>query len=135
MYIRYNCNCTCILLPPLLEIFHYRSCISEQRTKLICSLVTFQVFPAYLYILKICRVGLCTELFCAVIPTLFPLSFFFYSAIPTSHYILRLFSLVYVTFLLLPCASMLKFAISQKVAKICLLRLPHALWASVQPPS
>jgi len=30
---------------------------------------------------------------------------------------------------------MLKFAISYKAAKICLHRLPHALWASVQPHS
>jgi len=78
--------------------FPLQSCISGQQTKLTCSLVTFQVFPAYLFMLKICRVGLCTELFYAVIPTLFHLGFF-YSAILTPRYILRFFSRFYVTFL------------------------------------
>jgi len=48
--------------------------------------------------LKICRVGLCTELFYAVIPTLFPLGFF--SILLSIHLatVLRFLSLVYVTF-------------------------------------
>ena len=43
------------------------------------------------FTLKICRVELCTELFFAIIPTLYGFYAFFWSAIPTSRYIFKVF--------------------------------------------
>ena len=114
--------------PNSLGNFPLQLCISGQRTKLICSLVTFQVFPAYLFMLKICRVGLCTELFSYLVSP----GIFFCSAIPISHYILKVFQYCLCHFFCwYQVHLMLKFAINHKAAKICLHRLPHALQASV----
>jgi len=75
--------------------------------------------PTYLSMLKICRVGLCTELFCAIIPTLF-LCFLLISY-PYIHLVtfLMFFILVHVTFFSSRCILLgLKFAIYYRAASL-----------------
>ena len=95
---------------------HIESTDSMTRIKNIKNIKNVHPHPTYLSTSKICRVELCTELFYAIIPTLFLC--FLLICYPTSCYIFKVFILVHVTFFSSRCMLELKFTIYYRAASL-----------------